>query len=211
VSRVLSALALSLSLVSSAMAGDLSFDVFAPEPVATSLPPAASLDWGVFDPMSVAGDAVTSEMFDVFSRGKTVVIEPSKAGSNMSSKDFESTSKGASKLVPYVSKPGGYPLREKLWSGLPKDRLGAVVHLSTGDHAGVFDLKWLATLSWAELNSLHSDHHDGCVSPSAKLAKAIVPAPPKVTVAKPVQSYQYATPQACQWYWDGRRYIKSCR
>lgn len=200
-SRVLSALALSLSLLQScagarpSFAGDLSFDVFAPEQpfgVSEQLPPAASLDWGLFEPMPVAGDSVTSDMFDVFSLGKTVTVQPAK-------------------LEPYVSKPGGYPLREKLWSGLPKDRLGAVVHLSTGDHAGVFDLKWLATLSWAELNSLHSDHHDGCVSPSAKMAKAIVPGPPKVVPAKPVQQpVTQAAPQ-CRFVWDGFRWVQSCR
>lgn len=191
-SRVLSALAFAFSLVSSAMADDLSFDVFTPEPVATTQPPAESLDWGVFDPMPVAGDAVTSDMFDVFSRGKTVQVTPAK-------------------LEPYVAKPGGYPLRQKLWSGLPKDRLGAVVHLSTGDHAGVFDLKWLATLSWAELNSLHSDHHDGCVSPAAKLAKPIVPAPPKATVAAP-QPQSLTAPQAsCAWRWNGRQWVYQCR
>lgn len=194
-SRVLSALAFAISLVSSAIADDLSFDVFAPEQpsgVSGQLPPAASLDWGVFDPMPVAGDAVTSEMFDVFSRGKTVTITPAK-------------------LEPYVAKPGGYPLREKLWSGLPKDRLGAVVHLSTGEHAGKYDLKWLATLRWDELNSLHSDDHEGCVSPSAKLAKPIVPAPPKVTVAVP-QPQALTAPQAsCSWRWNGRQWVYQCR
>jgi hypothetical protein len=192
VSRVLSALAFAFSLVSSAMAGDLSFDVFAPEPVATSQPPAASLDWGVFEPMPVAGDSVTSDMFDVFSRGKTVEIKPAK-------------------LEPYVSKPNGYPLRSTRWTGLPKDIPGAVHHLSTGHHAGQFEFTWLAGLSWDELDSLHADHHEGCVSPAAKMVKAIVPGPPKVTVAAP-QPQALTAPQAsCAWRWNGRQWVYQCR
>lgn len=191
-SRVLSALAFALSLVSSAMADDLSFDVFAPKPVATTQPPAASLDWGVFDPMPVAGDAVSADMFDVFSRGKTVQVTPAR-------------------LEPYVAKSGGYPLREKLLSGLPKDRLGAVVHLSTGEHAGKYDLKWLATLKWDELNSLHTDEHEGCVSPAAKLVKPIVPPPPKVVAAKPAQQPVTQAAPTCQWVWTSRGWVQSCR
>jgi hypothetical protein len=33
-------------------------------------------------------------------------------------------------------------------------------HLTQGDHAGLFDSAWLQTLSNAEIQSLHSDHHD---------------------------------------------------
>lgn len=190
-SRILSALALCASLLSPAMAGDdLVFDVFSPiAPAVATLgdaPPADTLDWGVFDPMPVVGDAVTSDMFDVFSRGKTITIQPAN-------------------LEPYPAKSGGYPLRTTRWTGLPKDIPGAVNHLATAkDHAGKFDFAWLATLSWDELDSLHADAHEGCVSPSAKLAKAIVPAPPKVSAPAPVQS-------SCAWTWDGRQWVWSCR
>jgi hypothetical protein len=51
-----------------------------------------------------------------------------------------------------------YPLREHFWSGCPDWR-----HLTSGIHAGKFDSGWLKTLSWEELQSLHSDDHEGHV------------------------------------------------
>lgn len=51
-----------------------------------------------------------------------------------------------------------YPLRNSWWSGCPSWR-----HLSTGEHAGKFDPEWLAQLSNAEVQSLHSDDHEGRV------------------------------------------------
>jgi len=54
----------------------------------------------------------------------------------------------------------GYPLRPSStwWTGCTSWR-----HLTTGKHAGLFDQTWLRSLSWAELQSLHSDHHTGRV------------------------------------------------
>ncbi len=48
-----------------------------------------------------------------------------------------------------------YPLRSRWWSGC-----GSWRHLTIGEHAGKFDHAWLAQLSNAELQSLHSDDHD---------------------------------------------------
>ena len=36
-----------------------------------------------------------------------------------------------------------------------------VRHMQEGEHAGKFPRDWLETLSVAELESLHSDHHEG--------------------------------------------------
>ena len=49
-----------------------------------------------------------------------------------------------------------YPLRRSWWSGCPDWR-----HLTTGQHRGLFDTTWLQTLSYEEVQSLHSDHHEG--------------------------------------------------
>jgi hypothetical protein len=49
-----------------------------------------------------------------------------------------------------------YPLNNRRWSGC-----GSWQHLASGPHAGKFDPQWLAGLSWAELQSLHSDDHEG--------------------------------------------------
>lgn len=51
----------------------------------------------------------------------------------------------------------GYPLRPQStwWSGC-----GSWVHLTRGEHYGQFNPDWLRTLSWPELQSLHSDAHD---------------------------------------------------
>lgn len=51
-----------------------------------------------------------------------------------------------------------YPLRRSWWSGC-----GSWHHLASGQHAGKFDPTWLAQLSNAELQSLHSDDHEGRV------------------------------------------------
>lgn len=58
-----------------------------------------------------------------------------------------------------VAKPQArYPLRGSWWSGC-----GNWQHMTTGEHRGKFDIEWLKSLSYAELQSLHSDAHDGKV------------------------------------------------
>lgn len=51
-----------------------------------------------------------------------------------------------------------YPTRRSLWSGC-----GSWKHLTQGEHRGKFDPTWLQGLSWNELQSLHSDDHEGRV------------------------------------------------
>lgn len=51
-----------------------------------------------------------------------------------------------------------YPLRNSWWSGC-----GSWRHLASGQHAGKFDPVWLSQLTNAELQSLHSDDHEGRV------------------------------------------------
>jgi hypothetical protein len=52
----------------------------------------------------------------------------------------------------------GYPTRRGYWTGCPNWR-----HLTVGEHAGKFDHAWLQSLSYAEIQSLHSDDHEGRV------------------------------------------------
>lgn len=52
----------------------------------------------------------------------------------------------------------GYPLRSNWWTGCSH-----WTHLTVGPHAGKFNPDWLRSLSWAELQSLHSDDHEGRV------------------------------------------------
>jgi uncharacterized protein (DUF983 family) len=49
-----------------------------------------------------------------------------------------------------------YPIRSRWWSGC-----GSWRHLTVGQHAGLFDSAWLASLTHEEVQSLHSDHHEG--------------------------------------------------
>lgn len=49
-----------------------------------------------------------------------------------------------------------YPIRGSWWSGCETWQ-----HMDSGEHRGKFDRSWLASLSWQELQSLHSDDHDG--------------------------------------------------
>jgi len=194
VSRILSALAIALSLVSGAIADDppLDFDVFDPMPSVVAASDSAPLD------------------FDVFGCGKTVTVKQVEQVPNEMFRVFDpmdkntSTSiKPAEKIVPIPAKTGGYPLRTTRWTGLPKDRTAAVQHLSTGAHAGIFDLTWLASLSHDELESLHADHHEGCVDETAVKRAKIMPAKPL-----PVASVQQ--PQ-CTTFWNGRQWVRVCR
>lgn len=51
-----------------------------------------------------------------------------------------------------------YPIRNSFWSGCDGWR-----HLTVGPHKGKFDEVWLQSLSNKELQSLHSDDHEGRV------------------------------------------------
>ncbi len=190
-SRILSALAIALSLVSGAIADD---------------PP---LDFGVFDPMPqlVSNPYTLGEKldFDVFGAGKTVVVAEPLDFSVFEPMDTKPSVsiKPAAKIVPTPTKTGGYPLRTTRWTGLPKDRAAAVTHLSTGAHAGIFDLTWLASLSMDELESLHADHHEGCIDETAVKRAKILPAKPL-----PVASVQA---QNCTVFWNGRQWVRVCR
>lgn len=65
-------------------------------------------------------------------------------------------------VVPQVAEPDPppalphYPIRRNWWSGCGNWR-----HLTVGPHAGKFDHTWLQSLSNEELQSLHSDDHEG--------------------------------------------------
>lgn len=53
------------------------------------------------------------------------------------------------------SRMGYYPVRRGWWSGC-----GSWKHLTVGEHRGKYDPAYLQSLSWAELQSLHSDDHE---------------------------------------------------
>lgn len=60
----------------------------------------------------------------------------------------------------------GYPVRGGHWSigaSWNASRSAVLTHLQGGQHAGKWDPAWLATLSHAELLSLHDDDHEGRV------------------------------------------------
>lgn len=86
---------------------------------------------------------------------------------------------------------GGYPTHARWWTFPGRTQADLVRHLMTGPHAGLFDETWLRALSWAELQSLHADHHTNRVdwtrvvrpqAPTARMsqpsaATAMPPAP----------------------------------
>lgn len=79
--------------------------------------------------------------------------------------------------VPKGSSPK-YPIRGSWWTGCPDWQ-----HLATGEHRGKFDPTWLKGLSNAELQSLHSDDHEGKVKwdhvvRGAGVPMTVVPAKP---------------------------------
>lgn len=74
-------------------------------------------------------------------------------------------------ILPKPAKRSGYPVRSGWWTGCPNWQ-----HLTRGEHAGKFDHAWLASLSWAELQSLHSDDHEGRVKSAYVVRPARKPA-----------------------------------
>lgn len=64
--------------------------------------------------------------------------------------------------APAPAAPSGYPTRQNWWTHPGSGKAGLINHLaSDGIHRGKFDRAWLETLSVAQLESLHSDHHEG--------------------------------------------------
>lgn len=81
----------------------------------------------------------------------------------------------------------GYPQRADYWSHPGVGKADLIQHLQSGDHhRGKFDADYLWSLSIAELESLHSDDHEGCAS--MQLSRLIAggerrtPAPPSPVV-----------------------------
>jgi len=188
-------------LAAPAFAQEMTVDVFA-------LPAAA--------PAAVVevAEPITCDVFGCGTADTCYPINPREAGPVAISVDVFAMPVAAA-LKPVPADTVRYPIRDKAtwWSGCPTDRLAAITHMTSGDHAGLFDAVWLSKLSAEELQSLHSDHHEGCVdetkikrAPLAAITKKPVVPPP------PVQAYQYApTQQQCRTVWNGRRYVKSCR
>lgn len=85
---------------------------------------------------------------------------------------------------PAIAKPAparsGYPLHPQRWNingvwGVSREY--ALAHLQGGEHAGKWDPAWLATLSRAELLSLHDDDHDRRVQWAHVRRPTTAPAP----------------------------------
>lgn len=58
----------------------------------------------------------------------------------------------------------GYPIRAQStwWTHPgPSTQANMIRHMQEGEHAGKFPRAWLETLSREQLESLHSDHHEG--------------------------------------------------
>lgn len=191
-----------LLTAASADAQEMTVDVFGPsQPVsdAYKLPDAA--------PAAVVevAEPITCDVFGCGTADTCYPIQPREAGPVAISVDVFAMPIKPAALVPTPTKTGGYPLRTTRWTGLPKDRAAAVQHLSTGAHAGIFDLTWLASLSMDELESLHADHHEGCIDETAVKRAKILPAKPL-----PVATVQQPAPQ-CQWYLSNGRWVRVCR
>lgn len=66
---------------------------------------------------------------------------------------------------PKATERVGYPTRSMWWSHPgPRTHANLVAHLHAGEHAGLFDPRWLASLNVDQLEALHSDHHEGKVN-----------------------------------------------
>lgn len=57
-----------------------------------------------------------------------------------------------------------YPSRGGWWTSPAHTRAELIAHLQQGQHAGKFPGAFLEALTWEQLNSLHSDDHEGAVA-----------------------------------------------
>lgn len=73
-----------------------------------------------------------------------------------------------------------YPIRGSWWTGC-----GSWQHLASGEHSGKFDQNWLRSLSWAEIQSLHSDDHEH------RVKWAYVVRPSSIAYAEPRRTKSY--------------------
>lgn len=94
----------------------------------------------------------------------------------------------------------GYPTRGRWWSGCANWQ-----HMTRGEHAGKYDHDWLKSLTWQELQSLHSDDHEGRVKQQYVVR-------PKPAVPKSTPAVSRITALA-GGRWEERRVCdgKSCR
>lgn len=69
----------------------------------------------------------------------------------------EGESQKKSRSVGYIGSGG------RVWTGIGNTREQAIAHLSGGEHAGKFSRAWLETLSYAQLERLHANDHEGTV------------------------------------------------
>jgi hypothetical protein len=78
------------------------------------------------------------------------------------------------KSKPPQSASADYPLRGSLWTHPGNGKAGLINHLMTGQHAGKFSRSYLESLDLAELESLHSDDHEGRVKTTTTSSVAII-------------------------------------
>lgn len=107
------------------------------------------------------------------------------------------------RLLPAVNTPlpatVNYPTRSNVWTHPGSGREALLTHLQSGEHAGKWDARWLATLSTDQLEALHSDDHEHVAlrKLTSAIADATVPSAPKPASKpdppKPVATVQQVT------------------
>lgn len=80
--------------------------------------------------------------------------------------------------VVHLQRKALYPIRGNWWTGCD-----SWVHLTKGEHRGKYSPAWLQSLSWDELQSLHSDDHERRV----KMQYVVRPASPAYMRATPAR------------------------
>lgn len=89
-----------------------------------------------------------------------------------------------------------YPTRANVWTHPGSGREALLQHLQSGEHAGKWDARWLATLTTQQLEALHSDDHEHVALKklTAAIADATVTSAPK-PASKPDPPKPVATVQ----------------
>lgn len=119
----------------------------------------ANLDLSAFDQQPVTATAVDLSAFEAAPLDLSAFSDPVQVDLSA----FDADQRPAVKPSPAAL---DYPKRSSNWTHPGNDKSSLIQHLMTHpNHGGKFDSQMLMSLDYRELESLHSDDHEGHVKP----------------------------------------------
>lgn len=172
------------SLCSVARADTLDLSLLIPDSdqvAAVSAAPDDVLDLSILgcEPVSTAPASKGSDVLDLTILGCQPPAKPTgNVGAGLSTKAIDRLLPVETKIMPATV---DYPTRSNVWTHPGSGREALLQHLQSGEHAGKWDARWLATLTTQQLEALHSDDHEHVAlrKLTGAIADATVPNAPK--------------------------------